>query len=106
MDKRKIMKEKLNPIFCEMNLKQKKYAEIWLSFFHFGKVYFTDEFYELKVKLLPGVVRNYREIEEITKVLFEKVQPEFRPILAVQIINAEDNKRCKKKDVMVYCDGE
>ena len=104
MDKRKIIKKKLYPIFCEVNKNQKRYSEIWLSFLQFGKLYTATDYYELKVKLLPGVVRNYREIEEITKVLFEKVPPEFRPILAVQIINAEDNKRCKKKDVMVYCD--
>jgi hypothetical protein len=106
MDKRKIIKEKLSPIFSEMNRQKRKYSEIWLSFADFGKVYFTDDLYELKVKLLPGVERNYREIEEITEVLFQKVKREFRPIWVVEIIGADEYKRCKKKDVMVYCDGQ
>ena len=106
MDKRKIIKKKLCPIFSEMNRQQRKYSEIWLSFADFGKVYFTDDVYELKVKLLPDVERNYREVEEITEVLFQKVKQEFRPIWVVEIIGADEYQRCKKKDVMVYCDGQ
>jgi hypothetical protein len=105
MDKRKIIKEKLYPIFCEINKQQRRYGEVWLSFADFGKIYFTDDLYELKVKMLPGVKRNSKEIEEIIKILDQKAKEEFKPIWVVEIIGADEFKHCKKKDVMVYCEG-
>lgn len=104
MDKRKIIKEKFYPIFCEINSMEKKYAEVWLSFADFGRVYFSDEVYELKVKMRQGVERNYVEIDEIIDILHEKAKDELESILAVRVINSDERKHCKRKDVMVYCE--
>jgi hypothetical protein len=106
MDQREIMRDKFYPVFCEMNLHHKRYAKVWLTFAGSGKAYFNGDLYELNVKLLPRVESNSRELREVIEVLDQKAKQEFKPIILVDIIRADEKKRCKKKDFMIYCDGQ
>lgn len=44
MDKRKIIRTKLNAIFCELRKEDKRYLEVWLSDVDFGEFYRPDKF--------------------------------------------------------------
>lgn len=104
MDKRKIIKEKFYQIFCEINEGQRRHAEVWLTVVKCSKNFIIDEFYELKVKMLPDVKRSHDEITEIIEILDHKAKEEFKPVCLVKIIEADENKHCKRKDIMVYCE--
>ena len=103
MDNRTTIKEKLYPIFCELNATKRKYAEVWLSFADLG-MFSSDHYYELTVKMHPGDFREFTELSNVLGALKEKAIEESKRIKLIDIIDYEDGKYCRKKDVMVYCD--
>jgi hypothetical protein len=106
MDKRKRIKKKLYPLFCEVNQKEKKYSEIWLSFFWDSDLFFSDDYYILNVKLVDGKVDDrYAEMRSIGRLLELKATEESKSINQVRIID-KFNRWVRREigDVLVYED--
>jgi hypothetical protein len=106
MDQRKSIKKKLYPIFSEVNEKEKKYTEVWLSFFWDSDLYFRDDYYILNVKLVDGLVeKGYDEMFSIVRLLEKKATEEYKRIFQVRIID-KGNRWVRREfsDVLVYED--
>ena len=105
MDKREIIKKKLNSLFCDINKTGNKYAEVWLSDVDFGELYQSDK-YVLNVKAEHLIENCKDEIDEILELLNEKAKEELQSIWQVRIFDSEDEVHCASDEILVYSESE
>jgi hypothetical protein len=101
MDKRDIIKTKLNSIFCDLNKKDKKYEEVWLSDVDFGALYHSDK-YVLNVKAVHFIDSCKNEIDFILELLEEKAKEELESIWQVNIYDTNDQIHCATDEILIY----
>lgn len=101
MDKRAIIKNKLNEIFCDLNKGGRKYLEVWLSDVDFGELYKSND-YVLNVKAAHEIDGCKDEIDFILKLLDEKAKEELQSIWQIRVFDTSDEVHCASDEILVY----
>src|SRR5690349_2115731 len=101
MDKKEAIKIKLNTIFCDVNKKDRKYLEVWLSDVDFGELYQADK-YVLNVKAEHNIDSCKDEIDEILELLDQKAKDELENIWQINIFDTTDEMHCESGELLIY----
>lgn len=103
MEKKQIIKNKLNPIFCDLNKNDKKYLAVWLSDVDFGELYHPDK-YVLNVRAGHEIDGCKEEIDFVLALLDEKAKDELQSIWQIRIFGISDEVHCASDEILVYSD--
>jgi hypothetical protein len=99
MDIRRLIKKELYPIFLELNDSERIHSEVWLSYQYYSTVNI------LYVRMWPGLRKTKEEEARISELIGQKINPQFRRVLDVSLLDWDSEMQCKiKKDLMVYFD--
>ncbi len=102
MDK-KVFIDNLHRIFCETNLKDKKYSEVWLSEVDFGGMYSNGK-YVLNVKAEHKIDSCSGEISDILDMINEQAKEDLEYIWRVDVYDSNDQFHCQSfnNDILIY----
>lgn len=103
MDTKSLIK-KLNEIFCNLNRKEKKYSEVWLTDVDFGGLYYSGQ-YVLNIKAEHQINSCSDEIKDIIELLDEQAKEELKYIWRVDVYNANEEIHCQSQDGLIYNDS-
>lgn len=106
MDLKTSIKEKLNSIFCDINKKDKKYSEVWLSDMEFGDLYKPANKFILNVKAEHIIDGCKDEIDFILDLLDEKAKEELQSILLIRVFDTSDEIHCASDEILIYSEEE
>lgn len=96
MDKRKIMKKTLAPIFFDLSKTDKKYAEVWLSEGAYWAHYILHVVPEHKVE------STWDELIFLIPLLKEKANEEWQKIFRIAVHDKSKDMHCGPDGVLVY----
>lgn len=104
MDKKAFI-DNLQKLFCETNLKEKRYTEVWLSEVDFGGMYSNGK-YVLNVKAEHEIQNCSGEISDILDMVHEKAHEELEYIWRVDVYDSNDQFHCQSlnNDILIYAE--
>ena len=100
MDTQALIKT-LYQIFCELNRKEKKYSEVWLSDADFGGLYYSGQ-YVLNIKAEHQIESCSDEISYIIDLLDKKAHNELKLLWRVDVYNANEEIHCQGDLGLIY----
>ena len=101
MDKGKAIRNKLRPIFCNLEKRENKYVEVWLSYFAFGLMHKSNNFI-LNVCTAEPVKNLRSEIQYVLCLLDEHAKEELKNILQVNVWSSDEDVHCSSDEILIY----
>ena len=94
----------LKDIFCMENLKQRKYAEVWLSEVDFGGLHLNDKVV-VNVRAAEFIESRIVEIKHIAMDLLKLLDPEeSRLVWRVSVYMFDEDEHCAGDELLVFKD--